>query len=283
MNTPRLIVLGLAAVAAGGAAFLARGLLGGGTPAVKASLPPPITTSEVLVAASDLAPGQKLAPEQLRWQKWPKNSVDPSFMTQETTPNLETAVKGTVVRSPIVTGEPITATKIVHSDATGFMAATLMPGMRAVSIPVSVASLAGGFILPNDRVDLMLTSQVGGDTKRFRATTFLHNVRVLAIDQAFSDAKNPDKSQKPVSDVKTATLELTPQQAERVARAQASGVLSLSLRPLADHLAVNAGGGQDRVAAARAKYNNGADSSEVGEVSVIRYGVVHPDAASSGE
>jgi pilus assembly protein CpaB len=281
MNTPRLVVLGLAAVAAGGAAFLARGLLGGGTPAVHASLAPQVTMSEVLVAASDLAPGQKLAPEQVRWQKWPRSSVDPSFMTQQSTPNLEAAIKGTVVRSPIVTGEPITDAKVVHSDAAGFMAATLMPGMRAVSIPISVASLAGGFILPNDRVDLMLTSQVAGDSHRFRATTFLRNVRVLAIDQAFSDAKNG--TQKPVSDVKTATLELTPTQAERVARAQASGTLSLSLRPLADHLAVNATGGQDRVAAARAKYNNGSESSEGGEVSVIRYGVVHADAASSGE
>ncbi len=192
-------------------------------------------------------------------------------------------MKGTVVRSPIVTGEPITASKIVRSDAAGFMAATLTPGMRAISIPVSVASLAGGFILPNDRVDLMLTSQVSGDGKRFRATTFLHNVRVLAIDQAFSDAKNANQNQKPVSDVKTATLELTPAQAERVARAQASGTLSLSLRPLADHLAVNATGAQDRVAAARAKYNNGSRPSDVGEVSVIRHGVVHADAASSGE
>jgi len=283
MNTPRLIVLGLAAVAAGGAAFLARGLLGGGTPSVKASLPPPVTTSEVLVAASDLAPGQKLQPEQLRWQKWPKNAIDPSFMTQEMVPNLETTMKGTIVRSPIVTGEPITEAKVVHSDSVGFMAATLMPGMRAVSIPISVASLAGGFILPNDRVDLMLTSQVAGDARRFRSTTFLHNVRVLAIDQAFSDTKNPGKDQKPVSDVKTATLELTPAQAERVARAQASGVLSLSLRPLADHLAVNAPGGQGRVAAARARYNSAADSSDSGEVSIIRYGVVHADAASSGE
>jgi len=283
MNTPRLIVLGLAAVAAGGAAFLARGLLGGGTPSVNASLPPPVATSEVLVAASDLAPGQKLQPEQLRWQKWPKNAVDPSFMTQEMVPNLETTMKGTIVRSPIVTGEPITEAKVVHSDAVGFMAATLMPGMRAVSIPISVASLAGGFIMPNDRVDLMLTSQVAGDARRFRSTTFLHNVRVLAIDQAFSDTKNPGKDQKPVSDVKTATLELTPAQAERVARAQASGVLSLSLRPLADHLAVNAPGGQGRVAAARAKYNSAADSSDSGEVSIIRYGVVHADAASSGE
>lgn len=281
MNTPRLVVLGLAAVAAGGAAFLARGLLGGGTPDVKAArMPAPVATSEVLVAANDLTPGQRLMPEGVRWQKWPRSAVDPSFFTDSNTTDLETVVKGTVVRSPIVAGEPVTDAKIVRSDATGFMAATLTPGMRAVSIPISVASLAGGFILPNDRVDLMLTSQVAdGGQRRFRSTTFLRNVRVLAVDQAFADTKNPDKSQKPVSDVRTATLELTQSQAERVARAQASGTLSLSLRPLSDNLAVAS---NSRVQAARAKYNNDAES-ESGEVSVIRYGVVHADATSSGE
>jgi pilus assembly protein CpaB len=279
MNTPRLIVLGLAAVAAGGAAFLARGLLGGGSSNVKAAQgPAPVTTSEVLVASSDLTPGQRLLPEEVRWQKWPRSSVDSSFFTDGNTPSLEALVKGTVVRSPIVAGEPVTDAKIVRSDATGFMAATLTPGMRAVSIPISVASLAGGFILPNDRVDLMLTSQVPDSPHRFRTTTFLRNVRVLAIDQTFSDARNPDKSQKPVSDVRTATLELAPNQAERVARAQASGALSLSLRPLTDKVAA---AGNNRVAAARAKYE--AESSESGEVSVIRYGVQHADATSSGE
>jgi pilus assembly protein CpaB len=281
MNTPRLVVLGIAAVAAGGAAFLARGLLGGGTSNVQAlTAPAPVQTSEVLVAASDLAPGQKLLAEEVRWQKWPRTAVDPSFITLSNTPNLEETVKGTVVRSPIVAGEPITEAKVVRSDATGFMAATLMRGMRAVSIPISVASLAGGFIMPNDRVDVMLTSQLPDGGHRYRTTTFLRNVRVLAIDQSYADAKNADKNQKPVSDVRTATLELTPEQAERVSRAQASGTLTLSLRPLADNLAM---AGNARVQAARNRYNNAESSDGSGEVSVIRYGVVHADAASSGE
>jgi len=280
MNTSRLIVLGLAAVAAGGAAFLARGLLGGGTPPVQAALPEPVSTSQVLVAASDLTPGQRLLPDQVRWQKWPRSSIDPSFLTGTNASNLDALVKGTVVRSPMVEGEPVTEGKIVRSDATGFMAATLTPGMRAVSIPVSVASLAGGFILPNDRVDLMLTSQVGDNSqRRFRTTTFLRNVRVLAIDQAYVDSKNPDKSQKPVSDVRTATLELTPSQAERTARAQATGTLSLSLRSLTDSTTV---AGNNRVQMARAKYKD-QEPSDSGEVSVIRYGVVHADTTSSGE
>lgn len=274
MNTPRLVVLGLAAVAAGGAAFLARGLLGGGTSKVAAEPTPPPVTSQVLVASADLTPGRALSIDEVRWQNWPKNSVDPSFITNATNPNLDTVVKGTVVRSPIVAGEPITETKIVHADSASFMSATLAPGMRAVSIAVSVASLAGGFIQPNDRVDLVLTSQVGEGGKKYRATTILRNVRVLAIDQAFTD-----KNQKPVSDVKTATLELTPQQAERVTRAQASGTLSLSLRSLVEQLA----DGRSRVAAARAKFNNNDGSESGGEVSVIRYGVMHSDSAAGGE
>lgn len=275
MNTPRLIVLGLAAVAAGGAAFLARGLLGGGTPKVAAApTPPPMVTSQVLVASTDLVPGRALSSDGVRWQNWPKSSIDSTFITNLTNPNIDMVVKGTVVRSPIVAGEPITENKIVHADSASFMSATLTPGMRAVSIAVSVASLAGGFIQPNDRVDIVLTSQSVDGGKKFRATTILRNVRVLAVDQAFTD-----KNQKPVSDVKTATLELTPQQAERVTRAQASGSLSLSLRSLVEQMA----DGQSRVSAARAKFNNNDTPDGGGEVSVIRYGVLHADSASGGE
>ena len=271
MNTPRLVVLGLAAVAAGGAAFLARGFLGGGTPKVAAAVPPPVTTSQVLVASADLVPGRAVTPDQVRWQSWPKGSVDPSFITDVSAPSIDAVLKGTVVRSPMVAGEPITQTKIIHADQAGLMSATLTPGMRAVSIQISIASLAGGFIQPNDRVDLVLTADGG---KKFRATTILRNVRVLAIDQAFDNAK----SQKPVSDVKTATLELTPQQAERVTRAQASGVLSLSLRSMVEQVA----DGQGRVAAARAKFNNN-EAADSGEVSVIRYGVLRADSTTGGQ
>jgi pilus assembly protein CpaB len=269
MNTSRLIVLGLAAVAAGGAAFLARGLLGGGTPQVSAApTPPPIATSQVLVAANDLQPGQALTSAQVRWQKWPSASVDPRFITEQNVPSIDIAVHGTVVRSPMVAGEPLTDQKIVHADAASFMAATLAPGMRAVSIAVSVVSVAGGFILPNDRVDLLLTEQVSDTPRVFRARTVLSDVRVLAIDQAFDN-----KGQKAVSDVKTATLELTPAQAELIAKAQASGTLSLSLRALGDNsklASVHAGEKQDS-----------SSSGSGNDVAIIRYGVTH--AASGGK
>ena len=280
MNTSRLIVLGLAAVAAGGAAFLARGLLGGGTSHVEASpTPPPVTTTEVMVAASDIAPGQRLTPELVRWQKWPANSIDPSFITGTSETDTQAAVKGAVVRAPVVAGQPLTTLNVVHADSASFMSATLMPGMRAVAITVSVASVAGGFILPNDRVDLVLTQPMP-EGHRFRSTTILQDVRVLAIDQATQDTSKQEKTQKAVSDAKTATLELSPEQAEKVTRAQASGTLSLLLRPLMDGSA-NAGGNA-RIAAARQRYRNTV-SSDGGDVSVIRYGVQRTDTTAKGE
>src|SRR6185312_16776447 len=95
MNTPRLVVLGLAAVAAGGAAFLARGLLGGGTPQAHATVAPPPQTAQVLVASSDLVPGTGVTSDQVHWQDWPKKSVDPSFITGDNNPNIDQVVKGT--------------------------------------------------------------------------------------------------------------------------------------------------------------------------------------------
>jgi len=281
MNTPRLVVLGLAALAAGGAAFLARGLLGGGTSHVAAApTPPPISTTEVMVAASDIAPGQKLTPELVRWQKWPASSIDPSFITGTNEADTQAVVKGTVVRSPVVAGQPLTTLNVIHADSASFMSATLMPGMRAVAIQVSISSVAGGFILPNDRVDLVLTQQMP-DGHRFRSSTILHDVRVLAIDQAAQqDPGKQEKAQKAVSDVKTATLELAPEQAEKVTRAQASGTLSLLLRPLLDRSADASGNA--RVAAARQRYKS-TESSDSGDVSVIRYGVQHTDSTAKGE
>jgi pilus assembly protein CpaB len=261
MNTRRLVVLLLAAVAAGGAALLVRGLIGGGTTKADARPEPaPIAISNVLVAASDLQPGQALTAGMVRWQKWPKSNVDPGFIQQTDAVSVDAAVAGTVARAPIVAGEPVTYAKIVRSGAAGFMAATLQPGMRAVSIPVSVAAVAGGFILSNDRVDIILTQTVGDNPKRAISRIVLADVRVLAIDQTTAD-----KNQKPVSDAKTATLELTPDQVQTLSRAEASGTLSLALRALGDN-----GSGQS---ASQLAGTRSGDESDADQVSIIRYGI----------
>jgi pilus assembly protein CpaB len=263
MNTQRIIVLGIAVVAAGAAAFMVRSMLGGGTPAVEARpSAPPMAMSEVLVASTNLQPGQQLTVDQVRWEKWPTTSVDATFMTHGNIGSEDEAVKGNVVRAPILAGQPIVSTALVKADAAGFMAALLTPGMRAVSIIISAESGAGGFVLPNDRVDVILTRKF--DT-RASSKTVLSNLRVLAVDQTFAQAKDT----KTVVG-KTALVEVTPEQAELITMAQSAGQLSLALRPLGDNQAV-----ADNGAASRRKRL--ADSD--GPVDIIRYGMARAKPA----
>jgi pilus assembly protein CpaB len=262
MNRSRIIILAFAAMAAGAAALLARGFLGGGTEMGKAQPAASVATGGVLVASSNIEPGRPVTPDLVRWQAWPKATVDSTFLTEDVNPNPEQVVKGTVARTPIIAGEPLTNTKIVHSDAAGFMSATVSPGMRAVSIPITTESGAGGFILPNDRVDVILTVQVSEQPKAFGAKAILHNVRVLAVDQTYTQ----DKDQKSVL-AKTATLELSPQQVESVDAAAATGTVSLALRPLGD------------IGTADVQKNGNHNENQM--VAVIRYGLVRGSGSTS--
>ena len=285
MNRSRVIVLVAAAFAAGLAALLMRGLLGGGTEkSAAAPAPPPLATTEVLVASNNITAGEPLTPATVRWQTWPKASLDATLITHDASPDLVAAVAGTVARTSMVAGEPLTETKFVHAGAAGFMAAKLTPGMRAISIAISTESGAGGFILPNDRVDILMTSVVSESPRRSATHTLLHDVRVLAVDQTSSQ----DKDQKVVLG-KTATLELTPRQTETVERAAASGTLSLSLRALGD-TAANAANTAKTIAATNAQKpivapGSADDSSDdsAGGVAVIRYSVSRAGANQAGE
>jgi len=255
MDRKRLIVLAVALVAACCAALLVRGMLGGGTPRVQAKTAPEIPMSEVLVASANLTPGQSVSVDQVRWEKWPTTAVDASFITHGAVGSVEDVIKGTVVRSPVLAGQPLVNTTLVHADASGFMAAMLTEGMRAVSITVSAETGAGGFILPNDRIDVIQSRKVNDSVI---SKTILSNVRVLAVDQTF----HQEKDAKTVIG-KTATLEVTPQDAELLYNAQTGGTLSLSLRPLGDN----------QLVASAAPTKRKSVSSYDGPVSVIRYGV----------
>ncbi len=264
MNMPRMLILVLAVVAAGAAALLVRGFMGGGTPSAVAMVAPAptIPTSQVLVASAALQPGQALNATLVHWQKWPKSDVDSTFITQDQTPDLNATLAGTVVRAAMVDGEPLTPAKFVHADAGGFLAATLPSGMRAMSIPITVESGAGGFVLPNDRVDILMTEQISDNPKRFRARVVLTNIQVLAMDQTFKQ----DRDQKVVL-AKTATLALTSDQSRIVIKAQAGGPLTLVLRALGDNTK------PAPVAANQNDNDDGDDAPSGSGVTVIRYGV----------
>jgi len=189
---------------------------------------PQVRMAEVLVAASELALGQTLNDKALRWQSWPADAVGPSFITRTAQPNALQSLNGLMVRSAFIPGEPIREEKLSRNSS--LLASLLTAGKRAVAIRISAESTAGGFILPNDRVDVIHTgTQVGEGQKQTTSSTLLSNIRVLAVDQTITEAKG-----KGTAIGKTATLELSPAQVETIAAAQASGTLSLSLRPLAE-------------------------------------------------
>lgn len=219
MSAARIGVLVLAIVAAGLAALLARGLMSSDTeqPVTQVVEEP---TSEVLVAVNNLDVGQRVSASDLHWQRWPEAAMNSAYISRTQKPTAIEEFTNSVARSAVLSGEPVTVEKLVTLSGAGFMSALIEPGMRAAAIAITPETSAGGFILPNDRVDVV-------DVEK--GQTLLRNVRVLAIDQRFNE-----KAGEQVVVGRTATLELTPAQVELVAVAQSDRPLSLSLRSMAD-------------------------------------------------
>ena len=233
MNTARIVVLTIAIGAGGIAAYLASG-----SDSPKQAPAEPVAqlpTVDVLVAKNDIGLGQSVKPDDMQWQTWPSATASNFFIRRGERPNASTEIVGSIARDPVIAGEPIREQKLVKSNGSGFMAAILPAGMRAVSTEISPETGAGGFILPNDRVDVILSKHDknpdsrAGTTDVVNSEIILTNIRVLAIDQA---PKEKDGQNTVVG--KTVTLELKPEQTETLARARQSGTLSLSLRSIAD-------------------------------------------------
>jgi len=231
MNTARIVVLTIAVGAGGIAAYLASG-----SDKKQAQVAPAaqIKTVDVLVAKSDIPLGQPVGAADVQWQTWPAYTASTSFIRRDERPDATTQLAGSIARSPFIAGEPIREPKLVRANGSGFMAAILPTGMRAISTEISPETGAGGFILPNDRVDVILSKRDksadrSSSADSVNSETILANVRVLAIDQTIEE-KNGQK----VVVGKTATLELKPEQAETLARSRQMGTLSLALRSLAD-------------------------------------------------
>ena len=228
MKAARIVVLAVA-VGAGGIAALLAGRSG---KVVEVTPAPKAATVDILVAKSDISLGQRITPAEVQWQAWPTNAAGANFVRRTDRPQAIEQLSGNIARYPFVAGEPIREAKLVNAKGSGFMAAILPPGMRAISTQISPETSAGGFILPNDYVDVILTRRATGPANAANSHSseiILRNVRVLAIDQALQEKDN----QKVVVG-KTATLELTPPQAEALAQAQQDGTLALALRSMSD-------------------------------------------------
>jgi pilus assembly protein CpaB len=236
MDTRKIVLLVGALLVAAITAFMARSLISGSpAPVAGAAVAAPIDGPEVLVATRALPVGTILDATALKFQPWPKELVQNAYYIKADT-NLQ-ALQGTVVRSAITAGQPVTQGALVKPGDRGFLAAALGAGMRAVTIPISAQAGVAGFVFPGDRIDLILTQEVpgGGDGPALKASeTVMRNLRVLATDQRTDNTVGEDgKTQ--VRGFSNVTIEATPKIAEQIAVAQTLGSLSLSLRSIADN------------------------------------------------
>jgi len=289
MSPIRLLIVLIAAVSAIGMAVVLQRALGSEASApvpapAPAAAAPVKPMTQVLVAKRDLAVGERLAAADVAWQAWPSDAVNGAFITNGAAPaksggavakakaamtgatdqmvgdDPAKVIDGAIVRDPILTGEPITARKIVRGGEGGYLSVVLTPGKRAVAASVSADTAAGGFILPGDRVDVLSTrdapaSSEGG--KMVLAETVLRNIRVLALDQKTA----ADKDAKAMT-ATTVTLEVSAAEAEALARAKAFGPVTLALRAYTD-LGAPSGAGATAAEAGSVRINRGGQTSSV--------------------
>lgn len=239
MKPARIILLVIALVAGGLAAFL---VTRGGRPAPKPEVVTEVVQeqkTQVLVAKAQIGVGERLNPDLLEWMDWPEGAVQPDYVTIANMPDAPTELTAAVARFEFFPGEPIRDAKLVRSNQ-GYLSAVLSEGMRGVSVAVSAVSSAGGFVVPNDHVDVVLTTNTPAGE---RSEVILSNVRILAIGKRLGEAgttggqEDPEapKSRPITFDRSTiATLELDPAQAETLINATTRGRLTLTLRSVAD-------------------------------------------------
>lgn len=232
MAASRLIILGVAVAAAGGAGYVAKNKMAAPPPEIIVEQrAPAIDLKEVLVLHRDVAMGETLG-DALGWQSWPSDGVSEHFITRDGNPEALEKYRNSIARVAMYSGEPLRTFKLI-GEGQSFMSSILPSGYRAVATQIAADTSAGGFILPNDYVDVIMTrrSDTATATSGFVTETILKNIRVLAIDQAIQE----DEEGRKVKVGETATLELTPRQAEIITVAQQmADRLTLSLRAVVD-------------------------------------------------
>src|SRR5271166_2086599 len=157
------------------------------TTVVQAEPAAPPSMQDVLVASAELRPTQVLSSENIRWQPWPESALNPVYITRPGRPDALETLTGSIVRNRMSLGEPIREANLA-SRHVGFLAAILPTGKRAVAVRISAENTAGGFILPNDRVDVLHT-----EGQENVSRTILWNIPVLAIDQIVDERSKDEK------------------------------------------------------------------------------------------
>jgi pilus assembly protein CpaB len=236
-TSPRLILVVVALLAGGLAAFLA-------TQGKVVEAPVPVTeivpepTVQILVARTEIGIGQRLTAEAIGWEAWPEGAMRPEYVTSAASPDAVADMSGAIAKVEFFPGEPIRTQKLAQQGA-GNLAAVLEGGMRGVSVSVAPEAASGGFIAPSDRVDVVLTRTI--ETGQ-RSETIVSNVRVLAINDRLGETGTTGAPSQQGEEGRAdmfvgpaiATLELDSRQAETILNATGLGRLSLVLRSLVD-------------------------------------------------
>ena len=263
MKKAQIAVLGVALAAGAGAYLLMPSQQPQPVQVVK-PVAPVIDNDDVLVAAVPLDYGKVLDETMMHWQAWPKSSPIQGVIRKSAEPNAIQDLKGSIVRGGFLAEEPMRKERLVKGPTAGLMATLVAQGKRAVAINIdaSGATSAGGFVLPNDRVDVLRTyrdedAAKAGQPDAFVTETLLRNVKVLAVGQNVQTENG-----KTVIIGSNATLELDPKQAEMITLAQRTGQLSLTLRSLLD-----------TIATAKAEEPTPDVKSDDRSITIIRYGV----------
>ncbi|WP_048645341.1 Flp pilus assembly protein CpaB [Nitratireductor soli] len=234
MNKSRIVILGVAVLAALGAGYVAKNLT---TSAPEQPIAdagpqkPAVDLVDVLMLGQDVPMGTELAGA-LSWEAWPADNVNANFITRDQSPQALDELRNSIARVALYSGEPLRRSKLI-GEGMSFMSAILPTGKRAVATQIAADTSAGGFILPNDFVDVIMTrrAQEAATTGGFITETILKNIKVLAIDQTIQE----DEEGRRVKVGETATLELSPEQAEIITVAQQmADRLTLSLRAITD-------------------------------------------------
>lgn len=291
MSPMRLIILLVAAAAAIGAVFIVRSTQTPASataeqPAVVQAEPEKMPTKLILVANSAIPVGKFVSLDDMRWQEWPADAPMDAFVDKEKEPEGLEKLVGAVARADLAPGEPVTHTKLVHPGTSGFMSVMLTPGMRAVSVEIEAETAAGGFIQPNDRVDVIVTRDVeannnsGAGIKGIRSDLIMSNIRVLAIDQMYgpppAEGDEAPKTGQGLAIIGSrATLELSERDATLLNTARKAGDISLTLRSVADISAPQGATGVGRA------YRDGVAQDAEG-VRVYRYGTETVASAPAG-
>ena len=243
MRGLKFIILGVAVVAGVGAVALVQSELQRAQSNVRTDVVETKKT-QILVAARDLGRGHPMKAADVKWQEWPSDLVAEHYISSAARPDALKTAGDFMVKHNLVAGEPITDAKLIKINHPGVMSAMVRKGMRAVAIQVSLETGVGGFILPGDYVDVILTRDEKVETRRsdgrYRdreilvTNTLLRTVKVMAVDTVFEAAGEATTTTK-----RTATLEVTPEMAELLALAEKAGRITLALRSLADLVGPN--------------------------------------------